>query len=295
MNEKIIFLDIDGVLMSGKAFILPSNINIMDKIKGKKHSPKDTALQLTFDPIAVALLNRLCDMTQAKIVIISNWRRNIGRDKTKEKLIEQGINKDYFHTDFYCPHKLTSDKIHDLDFWLDEHRTTPTPEFDFDVGDDIETRRRKNNEYHTLRKNYGIDYLIIDDENIHGYGITHECQLQTDYHEGFSAEEYRVAVGFFQCEDRAFDVFSVDKNTLDKIKKNKIFDNQDQMFLTKWLYSLRDNPEFTAPRACLLSYKAVHLDNYKSLDLSLFGISTSSTRELYLSRSNSVLCTLKDD
>lgn len=104
---KIIFLDIDGVVLPNRADFLPNQTKPIVKI---------------FDPCAVALLNRACHERKYKIVIHSSWLRFLGEKETLEHCIEQGIKKGHFHeTDPMCSGKLhwRYDRIDD---WLSRHK-----------------------------------------------------------------------------------------------------------------------------------------------------------------------------
>jgi hypothetical protein len=59
---KIIFLDIDGVLNSGR--FMHSNIDAFNEAYGVKH----------LDPMAIARLNKIIEATDAEVVISSTWR-----------------------------------------------------------------------------------------------------------------------------------------------------------------------------------------------------------------------------
>ena len=65
---KILFLDIDGVICSIRSATAfggyPWGVN-----------PEDMRL---FDPVAIALLKKLCNETGCKIVLASTWRMTIG-------------------------------------------------------------------------------------------------------------------------------------------------------------------------------------------------------------------------
>lgn len=293
MKEKIIFLDIDGVLMPGKAYILPNNNELLLNFNKKNIQRKEFALGLEFDKIAVELINRLCAKSGAKLVLISNWRRNIGVKETKDKLIEQGINSFCFHEDYYCPHRMTSEKIHDMQFWLDNNRSTDKPiKETFNADATFEQRAIDNSKYYEQYYNFGIDYIIIDDESLSGYGQPHENQISTNYHEGFSADNYRVALGAFNSEDLMFGVFPIANYLLEEVKNSEKFIDESFISCMHWLYSLDDNIGYTEPRSSDLSYKSCWKSNS---DLSIFGIPNITTRKLYNQRKSFFFKDLKGE
>lgn len=71
---KICFLDIDGVLNSINFFEEKSQSRRWNEFK-EKHENKHIAFGLAnIDPKAVELLNKLTEVTGAKIVVSSSWR-----------------------------------------------------------------------------------------------------------------------------------------------------------------------------------------------------------------------------
>lgn len=112
---RILFLDIDGVLLPGRANWLPTQTK---------------PIHTVFDPCAVAIVNRICKDTGAQIVIHSSWVRSMalvsahceGQPATvKEHMINQGINPQYFHEDDICPWKMSGDRWNAIYSWLNSH------------------------------------------------------------------------------------------------------------------------------------------------------------------------------
>lgn len=66
MSSKVIFLDIDGVLNSQKWYISEKNVG----------DSKNTDYDL--DPNCIFLINKLCEETNSKIVLSSDWRIDTG-------------------------------------------------------------------------------------------------------------------------------------------------------------------------------------------------------------------------
>ena len=75
----VIFLDIDGVMATRKSY---SNYR-MDRKWGVADVP--------FDAASVANLNRITDVTGAKIVISSSWRAMHKLDELKQIFLNEGI------------------------------------------------------------------------------------------------------------------------------------------------------------------------------------------------------------
>lgn len=84
---KIIFLDIDGPMIPGRAYNMPGQTKPVVK---------------NFDLCAVGLLNALCQNKGWRIVIHSSWLRDWGEQETYDHCVEQGLKPQYFHKDAWC-------------------------------------------------------------------------------------------------------------------------------------------------------------------------------------------------
>ena len=76
-NTKIIFLDIDGVLRTHK-----SDLEWSKKINAKVYR----GVNRLFDKELVDNLNEVIFLTNAKIVVTSNWRIHLSLDELKKYL-----------------------------------------------------------------------------------------------------------------------------------------------------------------------------------------------------------------
>jgi hypothetical protein len=82
--------------------------------------PGQTIPWSVFDPVAVSLINNICQRTDAKIVLHSSWVRILGGENTFNHCISQGINPEYFHdTDLYC--KDLNSRYSRIEDWLTHH------------------------------------------------------------------------------------------------------------------------------------------------------------------------------
>lgn len=107
MTDRVLFLDIDGVVLPGRAYTLPNQTN----------NPYVTV----FDPCAVAMLNRALEKQGRKLVVHSSWVKHQTREWLLDHLIRQGIRIEHFHEDWYTEPKLhwRYDRVRD---WLARHK-----------------------------------------------------------------------------------------------------------------------------------------------------------------------------
>jgi hypothetical protein len=105
--SRILFLDIDGVLLPQRAYVLPNQTN----------NPYVTV----FDPCAVAMLNSALAKQGRKIVVHSSWVKHWTAPEIFKHLLEQGVAEAHFHEDWYTdPHfHWRYDRVRD---WMSRHK-----------------------------------------------------------------------------------------------------------------------------------------------------------------------------
>lgn len=90
-TTKVIFLDIDGPMIPGRAYKMPGQTRPIVK---------------TFDPVAVGILNHFCETFGYKIVLHSSWIRLFGGKETHDHCIEQGLLAENFADPAVCDTEL---------------------------------------------------------------------------------------------------------------------------------------------------------------------------------------------
>ena len=104
MNNKVLFLDIDGVLNS--------------KIYYKYlYKPEDGGSR--FDPYCVILVKKLVEEFSLKIVISSTWRDGSVNRLVKE--LNENDFMDYLHEDWLTPVVRPASRGKEIELWLDNH------------------------------------------------------------------------------------------------------------------------------------------------------------------------------
>lgn len=86
-QSKIIFLDLDGPMIPGRAYAMPGQTKPIVK---------------AFDQCAVGMLNEVCKYRDYKIVLHTSWIRIFGGKETYEHCVSQGIDANHFHADAWC-------------------------------------------------------------------------------------------------------------------------------------------------------------------------------------------------
>lgn len=104
MDQKILFLDIDGVLNSKIYY---------------KYIYKPEEGHSRFDPYCVVLIKRLVEEFSLQIVITSTWRNGI-IDRLKKELQESNLSP-YLHSDWHTPILRPVSRGKEIKLWLDSH------------------------------------------------------------------------------------------------------------------------------------------------------------------------------
>lgn len=104
MNQKVLFLDIDGVLNS--------------KFYYKYiYKPEDGGSK--FDPYCVILIKKLIEEFSLKIVISSTWRDGAMNRLMKE--LNENDLVEYLHEDWLTPVVRPASRGKEIKLWLDNH------------------------------------------------------------------------------------------------------------------------------------------------------------------------------
>lgn len=104
MNPRVLFLDIDGVINSERSRLA---------FGGYPHdfTPEEYA---KFDPVALALIQRLCRVTECSVVLSTSWRTLFTLEQVARglDLPVMGATPD-LGSDFT--------RVHEIAFWLEQH------------------------------------------------------------------------------------------------------------------------------------------------------------------------------
>lgn len=170
MTHRILFLDIDGVILPTRMWAAPGNIDLLEI------EPSVRAPQVIFDPGAIGLLNRIAQRSGAKFVLHSNWRRTWPGERAslQDRLVCSGLAQENWHAFWAVPTCESKDKAQEISAWLLEH------------GQGVR------------------QCLIVDDApitTVSAPGSVEIAQLRPTKDEGMGMREYRAALKFFGISD----------------------------------------------------------------------------------------------
>lgn len=104
--SKVIFLDIDGPIFPARAYALKEN-------RQRSTFPR-------FDPVAVALVSRLCEVSGAKIVMTSTWKGR-GYEYICDAFRRNDFGPDLLHEDWATLGTSGNDRPAQIRAWLRDH------------------------------------------------------------------------------------------------------------------------------------------------------------------------------
>jgi len=111
--ESVIFLDIDGVLVTSRG--------LEHWMKIKCDIFEDNTSYELFCPQSIESLNRLTRLTGSKLVIISNWRKRLSLIEIKQMFKRRGVEADIIGVTPYKNEDL--DRGHEIKLWLEKNGT----------------------------------------------------------------------------------------------------------------------------------------------------------------------------
>jgi hypothetical protein len=196
--EKYIFLDIDGVLNTRKSIELPM-------LDDKNHR---------FDPACVEALNNIIEETDAKIVITSSWRNNLGSDEANLNW----IRNIFYVRGFNFPHSIIGQTVrgykytikgsnlpivrgNEIKQWTDTHLRYPWHAYP--ERSEEYTIRDEDGNFKKMRSNeLGVDYryVIIDDDNdmlLEHYDLFY----QTEFENGLTSNTAKYIIEYLNKDE----------------------------------------------------------------------------------------------
>jgi hypothetical protein len=185
---KVIFLDIDGVLNSQDWYVYRRDNVEMDSVSAQYPFYE-------FDPRAVERLNRLIEVTGAKLVISSSWRSGETVETLQGLMDRVGVKGEVIGL---TPHLWCKKPYEDMegyriprgceiDWWLDNH------------GDFQRINWSKEEQLKYMNKAKVKNYIIIDDDSDMLYG-QREHFIHTSHNHGLTDELVEKAIAILNAD-----------------------------------------------------------------------------------------------
>jgi hypothetical protein len=116
MNNPVLFLDFDGPLFPERVIRHGPSMTVYPGIK--VFHPFITYWEM--DETSVRQLNSLYDIYPFDTVVSSSWRHYCDRDHVEELFQVNGL-KLHLHDTWYTPSKMSSYRVNEISWWLDDH------------------------------------------------------------------------------------------------------------------------------------------------------------------------------
>ena len=200
MTQNFIFIDIDGPLLPGRAHLDRQNRKFLDAFHGgmkltellEKHPP-------VFDPWAVRAHNLLAKYSNARIVIVTNWRRWATIEELQRLFDSQGLVFEYAERASCMKRGLSSERVHDIACHIEECLPDDSRALIIDDAD-----LRWLNSFMPLEGEHetdeAVDYGVPQhyDEQV-GYVEGKNIRwkwLEVDYNNGLTYEQFKLGADF---------------------------------------------------------------------------------------------------
>ena len=179
MNNVVIFLDIDGVIFPNRQWYTKENRAVLNECTNTKDIVNQIALKkrLRFDPVALVMIETLAKLSNAKIVISSNWCKHTTKQEFKQIFKANKFDIE-LHKDTFTPKRMSSYRVNEIDWWLKDH-----PEVtNFVIFDD----------------DWNMDPSKFKDCDIFGYLSKHIVWTVSDY--GISSDDFKKACSILNLD-----------------------------------------------------------------------------------------------
>ncbi|KZY59554.1 hypothetical protein A3735_15015 [Oleiphilus sp. HI0061] len=166
-------LDIDGVLLPDADLYQPPSRD------EDWHLFLDT---VSFNQSCTKRINTLCEVTQAKIMLISSWRKYFSKQRGTlfKALVRSGLDSSHLHKDWFIPFRYTSEKPDEVFFMIEALESNPVPRVNLLLIDDQD--------------------LLLSLDSFEKYPIASYAQITPDAEQAFSETDLQLALDFFDIK-----------------------------------------------------------------------------------------------
>jgi len=122
MAQNYLFIDIDGPLLPGRAHMFPGNREFLNAFnKGVKPPELFETTPPKFDDWGVRAHNLLARYGNAKVVIVTNWRRWCSIEQLQSLFVEQGLEFEYADQTNCAIRGMSSERYHDIACHMEDY------------------------------------------------------------------------------------------------------------------------------------------------------------------------------
>jgi hypothetical protein len=166
--EKVIFLDIDGVLATDKEFCTNRT-----KFRNKNETAKELNIPYPFNKKAVDVFNEILDATDADIVLSSDWRMHWDLDELDRIFKFNGVKKSPIAVTHKLKRKMSSDleddRLHQIVDFKRQHNLT-----NWVAIDDLDMSFGLGDHFFLTKSNDGIKRQNLKEKIIKKLNISSE-------------------------------------------------------------------------------------------------------------------------
>lgn len=238
MTQNYLFIDIDGPLLPGRSHLFPKNREFLHAFNDgmrlpelmERHPP-------VFDPWGVRAHNLLAKYGDAKIVIVTNWRRWADIDDLKTLFHLQGLDFEYADPVSCAQRGFSSERYHDIashmeDYIEEDARCLIIDDYNLQALnlffriEGEEGERSDQDAYHGPQHDDRQVGIVQTRDN----SVEHDIRfkwLDVDYYNGITYEQFKLGAEFFgvDWDQLNFAEFGIPiKTEAEKQKEREDFD-----------------------------------------------------------------------
>lgn len=242
MTQNFLFIDIDGPLLPGRSHLFPDNREFLTAFNnGIKPPELFVETPPNFDDWGVRVHNLLAKYGDAKVVIVTNWRRWVDISDLQDLFIEQGLQFEYADIASCARRGMSSERYHDIalhmeSFIKEDARCLIIDDYNlqplnlFYKLEDEEGERSEEDQYHGIKHD---DTQVGIVKNDYGHDVRFKW-LDVDYTNGLTYEQFKLGANFFKVDwDKLnFEEFGIPiKTEEEKRKEREEYDKALRLFL----------------------------------------------------------------
>lgn len=119
--QNYLFVDIDGPLLPKKMHMFPENVNFLHEFNNKSSRRDVFELPMPmFDPWGVYVHNTIAKYAQAKVVVVSNWRRWWDLEVIQDVFFRAGLEFEYAENPSCMRRGMSSERCHDVALHMED-------------------------------------------------------------------------------------------------------------------------------------------------------------------------------
>jgi hypothetical protein len=212
MTQNYLFIDIDGPLLPGRLHLFPGNREFLHAFNdGVKPPELFEQTPVKFDEWGVRAHNLLAKYGNAKVVIVTNWRRWCSIEQLQDLFAEQGLEFEYADQPNCAVRGMSSERYHDIachmeDYIEEDARCLIIDDYNLQALnlfyrlEGEEGDRSDSDDWGTAWRGPKHDDMQVGIVQNREGSVEHDIRfkwLNVDFNNGLTVEQFKMGADFF--------------------------------------------------------------------------------------------------